>query len=604
MRNLLFPILACLLLTGCALPREAEPSEAVSSQPLQSVGYYQPDSDMELSTGCVRTYPLENHADAQIEIWGEDVLLFSQSTGGTMLTRLSGSNLYAAASRTLDTALHPDDPAVFITGDHLWYPGHRELICLDRELQEVDRIPFPSDAEDTPLLTPDERLLYYRAGTAIRELDLGSGINRIVRDNGNSPITLRGLHFDGRVLECDAEDSTLFLNAADGTVLGKSRDIQFFSSSQWYFARITDGITRPCLFGRAMESPSRLEISADTFWFLPAIHSVAAVDSEAGACGVALYDLSTGSCSASLSLPTCNPITQIQAADLQHIYILTQQEQEFVLYSWDCQTAPAPVLSSATAPYHSRENPDLTGLQDCRSQAEQIGACYGVEILIHEEAAALSALAYDLEPEHLVDVLSHQLDRVEACLSQFPGEVLQTLTDHFGGITLLLVRQVRGSPESGNLQSLTGALFWENDRVYIALSAGDAVDYALYSQLYQLMDTIILNKSVALDQWEALNPPGFRYTFGQSADGISEEYLRGETMAFANRQAMNSPKEDRGAVMALAMMPNNSEIFSAAIMQRKLEALCTGIRRAFGLRKSPETFPWEQYLAQSMAYTG
>lgn len=130
------------------------------------------------------------------------------------------------------------------------------------------------------------------------------------------------------------------------------------------------------------------------------------------------------------------------------------------------------------------------------------------------------------------------------------------------------------------------------------------MDYALYSQLYQLMDTIILNKSAALDQWETLNPPGFCYAFGQSVDGISQEYLRGETMAFANHQAMNSPKEDRGAVMALAMMPNNGEIFSAAIMQRKLEALCTGIRRAFGLRKSPEVFPWEQYLSQSMAYTG
>ena len=130
------------------------------------------------------------------------------------------------------------------------------------------------------------------------------------------------------------------------------------------------------------------------------------------------------------------------------------------------------------------------------------------------------------------------------------------------------------------------------------------MEYALYSQLYQLMDTIILNKSVALDQWETLNPAGFQYAFGQSTEDVSQEYLRGETMAFANRQAMNSPKEDRGAVMACAMMPNNGEIFSAAIMQRKLEALCTGIRRAFGLRKSRETFPWEQYLAQSMAYTG
>ena len=70
MRSLLFPILACLLLTGCALSRDAEPADVVSSQPVQSVGYYQPDSDMELATGCVRTYPLENHADVQFEIWG------------------------------------------------------------------------------------------------------------------------------------------------------------------------------------------------------------------------------------------------------------------------------------------------------------------------------------------------------------------------------------------------------------------------------------------------------------------------------------------------------------------------------------------------------
>ena len=604
MRSLLFPILACLLLTGCALSRDAEPADVVSFQPVQSVGYYQPDSDMELATGCVRTYPLENHADVQFEIWGEDVLLFSESEDGTMLTRLTGSNLYAAASCTLNLHLPPDDPSVCIIGDHLWYPSQRELICLDRDFQEIRRIPFPPDAESPPLLTPDERLLYYCAGTAVRELDLGSGINRIVRENGNSPITLRGLHFDGRVLECDAEGSTLFLSAEDGSILGKSQDIQFYSGSQWYFARITDGITRPCLFGRAMESPSLLEIQAESFWFLPALHSVAAAGFGVEGYTIALYDLSAGSRIADLTLPVCGQIVQIQAADLGHTYILTQQEQRFILYGWDCQQLPAETGDSAAAPYHSRDNPDLTGLQVCRSQAEQITASYGVEVLIHEEAAALSSPAYDLEPEHLVDVLSDQLDRVEACLSQYPEQMLQTLTEHFGGITLLLVRQVQASAGSGNPQSLSGALFWENNRVCIAISAGDAVEYALYSQLYQLMDTIILNKSVALDQWETLNPAGFQYAFGQSTEDVSQEYLRGETMAFANRQAMNSPKEDRGAVMACAMMPNNGEIFSAAIMQRKLEALCTGIRRAFGLRKSRETFPWEQYLAQSMAYTG
>jgi hypothetical protein len=31
-------------------------------------------------------------------------------------------------------------------------------------------------------------------------------------------------------------------------------------------------------------------------------------------------------------------------------------------------------------------------------------------------------------------------------------------------------------------------------------------------------------------------------------------------------------------------------------MQRKLNALCVGIREAYRLKKHPEALPWEQYL--------
>ena len=39
-------------------------------------------------------------------------------------------------------------------------------------------------------------------------------------------------------------------------------------------------------------------------------------------------------------------------------------------------------------------------------------------------------------------------------------------------------------------------------------------------------------------------------------------------------------------------------------MQKKLITLCKGIRDAFGLKKSPENFLWEQYLNTPLAYTG
>ena len=41
--------------------------------------------------------------------------------------------------------------------------------------------------------------------------------------------------------------------------------------------------------------------------------------------------------------------------------------------------------------------------------------------------------------------------------------------------------------------------------------------------------------------------------------------------------------------------------FQSEIMQNKLTAICRGIRKAFGLEKSPEVFIWEQYLNKPLA---
>ena len=66
---------------------------------------------------------------------------------------------------------------------------------------------------------------------------------------------------------------------------------------------------------------------------------------------------------------------------------------------------------------------------------------------------------------------------------------------------------------------------------------------------------------------------------------------------------MSFPKEDRARIMEYAMTEGNEEYFRSTTMQSKLKLLCEGIREAFKLKKSPETFLWEQYLNTSLAYT-
>ena len=50
------------------------------------------------------------------------------------------------------------------------------------------------------------------------------------------------------------------------------------------------------------------------------------------------------------------------------------------------------------------------------------------------------------------------------------------------------------------------------------------------------------------------------------------------------------------------MMDGNKYLFELDIMQEKLMLLCKGIREAYKLEKSVDTYPWEQYLAKSLAY--
>ena len=112
------------------------------------------------------------------------------------------------------------------------------------------------------------------------------------------------------------------------------------------------------------------------------------------------------------------------------------------------------------------------------------------------------------------------------------------------------------------------------------------------------METHILGNSTALDHWSELNPAGFSYDEDYAANALRDSgiYFLGENRAFPSRFSMSFPREDRAEIFAYAMMPGNAELFRTEVMQKKLAALCTGIREAFGLKGYGQPLPWEQYL--------
>ena len=117
----------------------------------------------------------------------------------------------------------------------------------------------------------------------------------------------------------------------------------------------------------------------------------------------------------------------------------------------------------------------------------------------------------------------------------------------------------------------------------------------LYRQLFHLMEIHIFGNSNVFDDWQDLNPAGFRYDYSYEANSLRDSgiYLWRDSRAFVDTFSMSYPREDRASIFAHAMLPGQEELFSSSAMQEKLRAVCTGIRDAYG---PSEHCLWEQYL--------
>lgn len=321
------------------------------------------------------------------------------------------------------------------------------------------------------------------------------------------------------------------------------------------------------------------------------------------------YDLETGRRRSSVTLPFFGlPLTVEESADGWVYFLLYNNDGRPVIYRWDTAALEFAVSDTEvyTGPYYSNQEPDYHGLVWCEYYARTIGDTYGVEVLLWEDANLVQPWDYNFETEYLVPVFKRELDWLNERLANFPEGMLEAAISHFSSLKICLVREIIGSAESGSVSRANGIQFMNGTDAYIVLAAGDTSEKALYHELYHVMETHILGNSIALDQWAKLNPVGFEYDYDYLANAQRDgsEFLQPDTRSFVDTYSMSYPKEDRARIFEYAMTAGNEPLFAASPLQYKLKMLCQGIREAFGLKKSTENFPWEQYLNQPMAYTG
>lgn len=608
MKHLIAGLLALLLLTGCATaPSQGPVNAPAESVPQESTapGLWEIGHPLETaSQGAVRVYPLAQTDAYYMYAMGESLLVLS-GTDSTLLTRLSGESLQITVQEDLTLFLDPQALTVTANGLSYYDPGSRQVVVLDASLKEIRHIDLPAGDIRTPLLSPDQDTLFYCTPNAIKAWDLTRDIHRTVKEMEKDQVLL-GLYQDGTILECRTADGIELLAAQDGRLLWEGSQLCFGASADWFYTSFPSGSGNDLVFSQGSDAQALTpaDLAGDTR-FLPRHHAALSL------CQISnqeirldYYDLSTGRRTACLPLSVTGSLLALEGTSEGWVYLLLDGvDQQKTIYRWDPQTPAVNDGNVYTGPWYTAETPDYHGLLALQAQAAEIGDKYGVEILLWDDAIACQPWDYDFQAEYAVPLLQEQLSRLDRWLSQFPQGFLSTTADNFSALKICLVRTITGTPESGSLDHADSIQFFSGTNAYIALAVGNAAEQAFYHELYHVMETQLLNKSTALDQWDKLNPAGFAYDYDYAANKTREvgSWLDNDIRSFVDQYAMSFPKEDRARLFEYAMVSGSEALFAASPLQYKLKTLCQGIREAYGLKSYPEVLPWEHYLLQSLA---
>lgn len=604
MKRVLLCIGLAVLLVGCSAEAQPETQNATEAraipavEPTEPAGTLKPEDPVSAQTaGSVLAYELEIENAYAVAAMGTDILVFSgEST--TTLTRLTGENRYCNASIAVNAFLDPDMPSVLVNEKGISYYDGESLVILGTNLKEIRRISLPEALVGAPVSSDDRSLIYYCTQDTLWEWDVETGFQRKIREISDSFSTAGSLLCNGTVVETRlGSGKQLFLDTQNGLTLGQEETpVTVTGHGEDWYARVEEGLLTVCVYGTGEEKRMLLprDYRSDGWYLENAGYYLTASDT-------ACYDLTTG-----------ERISQLEwdkraldvAADMDgNLWVLTDGA---MLYCWDPTGLPTGDDTVYSSLRYTLQNPDADGYQVVNAHVSQLEEKYPVTILYGEEALVVQDADFELTGEFMVPLLLEELEKLDSRLSVFPEDMLRAAVEGTTGgrLYICLVRQITGTPESGITDTVGGTQFWNGPDAYIALSVGQGSGQELYHQLYHVMETRMLSKSNACYEWDSLNPGGFSYDYSYvvNQSRVDEGWLEGNRY-FIDLYSMSFPMEDRAQIFAYAMVEGNESYFESAAMQSKLLAICIGFREAYGLKKSPESFLWEQYLNTSLAYT-
>ena len=594
-----FPLLLIFtLLTGCAAQNPAVETSATHPTEIQENAV--PFMELAEELRAAAKYTLPEDVTDFLSL-GSNLMFFS-GRERTTLTLVSPDSQQTISQYETGLALSTENIVTQRSGLSYFDIHSGETVVLDNLLQEICRINAPEELTGTPLLSLNGDTLYYCTPTAIRALDTNTGISRILREAAYPVQEVSSLLLEGTVLQvtitgADGSIHALFLSTETGQLLEDyPGNILPETRGSRFFLNLQEHVRRTLFFGQAGEAPLVLHPrqTAEDCFFLEG--QVLTTFRQEDVLSLDLYTLDSGLRASAFSLLPGDALRNAIPGNDGCIWLLCNGQDGNALYRWNPAETKTQDSTCYTSPRYTQQEPDQDGLDACIGYAEDMSSRHGVEILVYRDAAELQPDNYTLEYEHDAAVLRRELEALDTRLSHYPSGFLQTLAAKFDGIKICIVRQIQSTPESGNVDIAHGIQFWDGYTAHIILAAGHDTERILYHELCHLIDTVVLTESTAYDQWEDWNPVNFQYANTTAHSMNPEDWLQAGWESFLNADSMGYPKEDRANIMEYAMTPGHADRFQSPYLQEKLKLLCTGIREAFGLKKTACPFLWEQYL--------
>ena len=591
-KYLCFLLAALVLLSGCA-KKQAEPAVAAT----EPTGLYDAANPVEQQTGgAVRAYPLGENDNVGLLIMGSKLVLIRKDGTGRVL---QGENCQVAADGTV--GINAITEAVFdadAQGIALFDSDKKEIVRLNPQLQEVERISLPQDMQGQPAISLESNQVFYCQNGEIRAMDMESGIARLIKSHVSvNDMTMIGSYFNGNVICCETvneagEKTVMYLSSDSGLTLSHDVGIYHFETlDQQYFIRRIDNTVEQNIVGTLNGEANSLDITGENTQYLGALQMNGVVsywETEAGL-EISFHDLIQEKTTAKLTLPGIQAPAAI-AADDQYVWMVVSEREQQVLYRWDVVLSGLQEAVPVIAPLYTAEAPDTEALAVCQQRADQVKETYGVSIRIWQEAAK-DTENHLVVPEYQPQVIDNMLDQLEPAMAQFPENFLKD-SIRSGSFRIGLVRSISsGEP---------WVQYWNGGDCCILISSQADVAQAFMESVGYGIDSSVLGNSRDYDTWSNLNPEGFQYGKLPMDDEGNVRYLEGENRTFVNQEAMASPTEDRRQLFIAAITDGNEEVFAAKPMQAKLKRMCEGIREAYDLEKNQEVYFWERYLAEPM----